>query len=268
MPQPDRMGRGSYIIGFAVAVCLVCSIFVSVSAVSLADLQADNKLLDRQSTILGVAGIRPEVESWEAERIKSAFTSRIVPRAIDLVTGEYTDAIDPVTYDQRKATRDPDQSRVAPPNDAQVPRLPNIGVIYEVKAERGDVVERIILPIEGKGLWSTLYGFIAFAPDLQTIEGLTYFQHGETPGLGGEVDNPRWKSRWAGRLAFDEDTGAVAISVIKGAAPPPEAAPHEVDGLAGATITARGVTHMLRLWLGAEGYGPYIAKAKAGGAGT
>ena len=92
-------------------------------------------------------------------------------------------------------------------------RLPNKAVVYQ-RVDDGDVLA-IILPVEGKGLWSTLYGFIALAPDTRTIEGITFYEHGETPGLGGEVDNPSWKALWPGRKAFDEDWEP-AIEVIKG----------------------------------------------------
>jgi Na+-transporting NADH:ubiquinone oxidoreductase subunit C len=126
----------------------------------------------------------------------------------------------------------------------------------------GDDVVLLILPIEGKGLWSTLYGFLALAPDTKTIEGLTFYEHGETPGLGGEIDNPRWKGLWKDRVAFD-DEGNPEIEVIKGAAGPPDTDPHRVDGLSGATLTGRGVTHLIQFWLSNDGYGPFLEKFRA-----
>jgi len=123
-------------------------------------------------------------------------------------------------------------------------------------------VEKMILPIEGKGLWSTLYGFLALDADARTIRGITFYQHGETPGLGGEVDNPGWKARWAGRQAFDEQ-GEVRIEVLKKEAGPPEEDPYHVDGLSGATITSRGVNELVRFWLGPNGFKPYIERYNA-----
>ena len=133
--------------------------------------------------------------------------------------------------------------------------MPDDGLVYEVVKD--DEVEAIILPIEGMGLWSTLYGYIALDADVNTIEGITFYEHGETPGLGGEVDNPRWKALWPGRKAFDE-RGNVKIQVKKGPAGPPSEDPYQVDGLSGATLTSRGVTNMLHFWLGEEGFGPYL----------
>ena len=114
---------------------------------------------------------------------------------------------------------------------------------------------RYIFPIEGKGLWSTLYGFLAVNKDLNTVEGIIFYAHGETPGLGGEIENPRWTGLWPGKKVFDKD-GSPAISVVKGQAKPGD--PYQVDGLSGATITARGVMHLVRFWMGDEGYGNYL----------
>jgi Na+-transporting NADH:ubiquinone oxidoreductase subunit C len=123
-------------------------------------------------------------------------------------------------------------------------------------------VEKLILPIYGKGLWSTLYGFLALEKDLKTVSGITFYQHGETPGLGGEVDNPNWKGKWQGKQAFD-DSGDVIIKVIKGAVIPgaPDA-DHQIDGLSGATLTARGVDNLVQFWLGENGYGPYLQQIR------
>ena len=95
-----------------------------------------------------------------------------------------------------------------------------------------------------------------------TIKGITYYKHGETPGLGGEVDNQNWKDKWPGRKAFDA-SGKVVIALIKGSAGSAEENPHQVDGLSGATLTSRGVTNMLDFWLSDMGYGPYLEKFRA-----
>jgi Na+-transporting NADH:ubiquinone oxidoreductase subunit C len=156
----------------------------------------------------------------------------------------------------------PDLStRIDPDDDiADIKRKPKYMVIYEVL--EGDRIDKYILPIYGKGLWSTLYGFIALDSDLQTIKGLTFYEHGETPGLGGEVDNPRWKEQWKGKQAFD-DEGKITIEVIKGIVDrsSPESK-YQIDGLSGSTITTRGVDYLVKFWLGDQGYGPFFANQK------
>jgi Na+-transporting NADH:ubiquinone oxidoreductase subunit C len=129
----------------------------------------------------------------------------------------------------------------------------------------GDKVIQLILPVNGYGLWSTLYGFLAVEADGQTIVGLSYYEHAETPGLGGEVDNPKWKKLWSGKKVYDTD-GNVAIEVVKGSVVRgSRGEEYKVDGLAGATLTSRGVSNMLQYWMGEEGYQKYLTKIQANG---
>lgn len=247
-------------IGFATAVCVVCSIFVASSAVALKDRQEENRVLDLRSKVLVVANLAEPGEALPRAVINQRFEENLTAVVVDLETGEERSDIDPSTYNQRAATQDPARSHVAPANPAKVTRLPENALIYELKD--GDQVQRLILPVQGYGLWSTLYGFIALSGDLETIEGITFYEHGETAGLGGEVDNPNWQALWPGRKAFDANWQP-EIQVIKGEAGPPATDPYRVDGLAGATLTSRGVTNLLRFWLGENGFGPYLAKYRA-----
>jgi Na+-transporting NADH:ubiquinone oxidoreductase subunit C len=250
-----------YTVLFAAAICVVCGILVSSSAVSLAERQEVNKALDRQQKVLEAAGLAEPGEPLTAEEVAEHFRS-IETRILDLETGRLDPSVDPATYDYRKAALDPAQSMAAPGNAAGVERMPKAVPAYFVEDELG-AVDMIVLPIQGLGLWSTLYGFLAIDADGNTVRGITYYQHGETPGLGGEVDNPRWKARWPGRKIYGEG-GEPEIEVIKGSAGPPAQDPHRVDGLSGATITSRGVTNMLHFWLGPEVYGPFLERFAAG----
>jgi Na+-transporting NADH:ubiquinone oxidoreductase subunit C len=254
-----RQDSNAYIIAFATAVCLVCSIVVSTAAVALRDRQARNKVLDRQTKVLVVAGVLEEGQTATAVEIEALFEDNIETRVVDLTTGEYDESVDAATYDQRKASKDPEMSSAAPANNAGITRVPSSALVYRRIAD--GQVQSLILPIEGKGLWSTLYGFIALAPDTTTIQGITFYEHGETPGLGGEVDNPSWKALWVGRKAYD-DNWQPAIEVMKGTAGPPSDDPYRVDGLSGSTLTARGVTNLVRFWLSDNGFDPYLEKVR------
>jgi Na+-transporting NADH:ubiquinone oxidoreductase subunit C len=250
-----------YTILFATAVCIVCAIVVSSAAVSLKERQDINAALDKQRNVLEAAGLREPGEKLDPEEVAKRFekVERIV---IDLETGEPVSDVDPATFDQAREAKDPATSDPAPPNPSLVKRIPNHALIYRVLDDNGNV-DTLVLPIEGYGLWKFLYGFIALESDLNTVRGITFYEHGETPGLGGEVDNPRWKSRWVGRKVFGDD-GEPKIEVIKGFAPPPAEAPYKVDGLSGATLTARGVTNLVHFWLGENGFGPFLQKAELG----
>jgi len=251
----------AYTVGFAAAICVVASIFVSGSAVALKDRQDANKLLDRQKKVLLVAGLMEEGAKLSPEEIQAIYADRIVPKAIDMKTGASVDDLDVASYDMKKFSTDPATSYAVDENVAKVKRLPEDALVYEVKNDAG-TIDQLIIPINGPGLWSTLYGYVSLSTeDYNTINGLIYYAHAETPGLGGEVDNPSWKAKWPGRKVFD-DKGDISIRVIKGAAGPPSEAPHEVDGLSGATLTSHGVTKSLQFWLGDEAFGPYIDLAK------
>lgn len=252
-----------YIISFAAAVCLVASLLVAGAAEGLKERQNRNKLLDVQKKVLTVSGLMAANDDLSDNEVSSLYQASIRPKAIDLRTGEFAPGVDADSYDQRKATKDAASSYTAPENRSRIRRLPNQIVVFDV-VEQGEL-KALILPIEGYGLWGTLYGYLALEPDARTILGITFYDHKETPGLGGEIDNPRWKRLWPGRLAFD-DRGNPKITVKKGFAGPVEEDPYQVDGLSGATITSRGVTNLLRFWLGNDGFGPYldIYRAQAG----
>lgn len=244
-----------YTILFAAAVCIVCGVLVSSSAVSLEDRQDMNAELEKQRNVLLAAGLLSADEKIPMQEIHQRFEA-VDPVVVDLETGRPVDDVDPKTFDQQAALKDPARSRAAPENNAGIKRLPNDALIYQVKNDAGEV-EMVVLPIEGLGLWGTLYGFLALDADTTTIRGLAYYKDKETPGLGGEVENPKWQALWKGRQAYD-DNWQPKIQVIKGQAGPPAEDPYEVDGLSGATITSRGVTNMLQFWLGDDGFGPYL----------
>lgn len=250
----------AYTIAFASLTCLICAILVSTSAVSLRDLQQTNADLDKRRNVLLAAGLAKSSEKLNFVEINKRFQS-IKATVIDITSGQPAQDIDLKDYDSKKVRNNPLTSRTAPINAARVSRIPKYVIVYQVFNDTQQL-EMIVLPIEGYGLWSTLYGFIALDADGKTVHGLTYYKHGETPGLGGEVDNPSWKARWTDRIIID-DTGNIVIEVIKGRAGSPNETPYFVDGLSGATITSRGVTNMLHFWLGENGFEPYLKILRA-----
>lgn len=248
----------------ALVVSLVASVFVAGSAIYLKPTQQANSLLDKQRSILSIAGIgNPELSSREVQEL---FASRIKARVIDLTTGEEKTDLDPAVFDPLKAARDPKTSIALSGEEdiAKVIRREQFTTIYLLETD--GLIEALILPVRGYGLWSTLYGFLALKTgDLNTVVGFGFYQHGETPGMGGEVDNPRWKALWPGKTLFDE-AGQPVIQIIKGGVNPSNpAAGHQVDALSGATLTSRGVNRLLLFWLGDLGFGPYLAKLRQQG---
>ncbi len=242
----------------ALSLCLVCSVIVSTAAVVLKPSQEANKSLDKKRNILEAAGmLQPEVS------VEEQF-AQITPRVVDMRTGKFSDDVDPERFDQRKAAKDPatSQNLSTDADIAKISRREDYAVVYLVQAADGEL-DKIILPVHGYGLWSTLYGFLALESDGNTVAGLGFYEHAETPGLGGEVDNPRWKSLWPGKQVYRDD--AVSIGLIKGSvdAASPDA-DWQIDGLSGATLTARGVTNLMHFWLGEDGFQPFLSNLKNG----
>ena len=236
---------------------IVCSAFVSSSAVLLRPNQAKNKDLDRKKNILMAAGL------YEKEKSVEEQFQQFEIKVVDLATGEFTEDVDVATFDQRRAAKSPDLSiKISKKDDlGGIKRRSRYALVYLSKDENG-TLRQLILPVHGKGLWSTLYGFLALDADLTTIKGFAFYEHGETPGLGGEIDNPRWKAQWVGKKAFDQ-TGQIRIEVVKGKVNPnsPDRQ-YQVDGLSGSTITSRGVKALLRYWLGENGFKPFLTRIK------
>lgn len=245
-----------------IALSLVCSIVVSTAAVSLRPLQQKNAVLDVQRNILSVAGLLEE-----GTNVTEAYQQFIEPKLVNLETGEFVEqseaGVAPAEYKQRAAAKDPSQSiKLSGDQDkAKIIRRANIATIYLVK-DASDNTEKLILPVHGNGLWSMMYAFVAVETDGNTVSGITYYEQGETPGLGGEVENPNWRAQFVGKKLFDENNKP-AIRVVKGGAPAGDL--YGVDGLSGATLTGNGVQNTFDFWLGDMGFGPFLTKVREGG---
>ena len=119
--------------------------------------------------------------------------------------------------------------------------------------------------MHGKGLWSTMYGYVALERDGSTVRGVTFYEHGETAGLGGEVSNPIWNAKWVGKETTGPE-GEILFRVARGAVEPGSPGEeHAVDGLSGATLTSNGVTYLIKYWLGEQGFGPFLERFREGG---
>ncbi len=243
----------------AFLLCVVCSVIVSTAAVVLKPVQQENKALDKKKNILSAAGMLPDGKVTR-EKVDEAF-KRIETKVVDLETGNYIAGQE--NFNARKAAKDPNQSIMMEPKEdiAGIKRRANLAEVYLVNSPEGEL-ESVILPVHGYGLWSTLYGFLALETDLNTVIGLGFYEHAETPGLGGEVDNPKWKAIWPGKQIFLEDK-TVGIKLVKGAVDSSQpGSEYKVDGLSGATLTSRGVENLIKFWMGNKGYGQYLDKIR------
>ena len=260
----------------ALWLCLAGAVVVAGSAVALKPLQEINKARDEKVNILEVAGLlEPGTD------VDTVFNN-IETKVVDLATGDYIASVDAKTFDQWKAAKDPGMSDAIPPEKdiASIKRKPKYAKVYLVKKD--GQLKSIILPVNGYGLWSTMYGFIALEADAQTVVGMNLYDQAETPGLGGEVVNPKWKALWKGKKVYNFtgkeihesnlsekgqaiEIGEVALGLVKGSVEAGKpGSEYQVDALAGATLTSRGVSNLVQYWMGKEGYGIYLAKVRTG----
>ncbi len=246
----------------AFLLCIVCSVLVSTAAVKLKPLQEKNKALSTKKNILQAAGLLEEGKDVEM------LFQKIQIKIVDLASGEFDDNIDGPKYNQKAAAKDPSRSILIPGDQdlAKIRRRAKKAPVFLVE-EDGEL-KTIILPIHGKGLWSTMYAFLALEGDANTVKGYTFYDHGETPGLGGEVDNPLWKKQWVGKKLFDKDWN-LAVKILKGKVNMSKpAAIHQADGLSGATLTNVGVNNLMHYWLGENGFGRFLVKIRQQGGGN
>ena len=211
---------------FALIITLVCSILLAAAATLLKPRQQENIQLDIKKNILKSVGLidaekdyaRQEILNLYAENIKAL----VINKAGDIVEGRTPESIDP------KVDKE----------------------LYPIDENKKDgEILAYIIPISGKGLWSTIYGYLAVEPDGKTVKGITFYQHGETPGLGGEISTGWFQSNFKGKSFVNDKGELVSITIVKGKVKDKIAAGeryHYVDGISGATLTGRGVTKFLK----------------------
>lgn len=247
----------------AISLCLVCSLMVSSAAVLLGPIQAAQQQENLRRNVLVTAGLLdPEDEDTNVNTVFAGVEARIV----DLQAGDFTDSINSQTFDPIEVRRNSATSDELEDDEdvAGIGRRERYVRVYIVRD--GDRISRLVLPIRGRGLWSTMSAFIALESDFNTVASINYFEHGETPGLGDEIEDADWQSIWVGRKIYDE-AGQPRLRVIRGRvnSGSPNAI-HEIDGMAGATLTGNGVSNTVAFWFGENGYGPFLENLRKEGA--
>jgi len=236
----------------AFAVCVVCSALVTGSVVALRPLQEENRERERRerlaSLVMGLPGV--------SELVAEAGEARLELRVVELASGAYAPGVDPESLLEGAGA---EVGEPLPPglDPAGIGKRPRHAVVYLLR--RGNGIHTVILPVHGQGYLSTMRGYLAVAGDGDTVRGITFTEHEETPGLGAEIASPEWQALWAGRRLRDP-AGRVRIRVVQEA--PAAGDPHAVQGIAGATRTGDGVTALVRFWVGPDGFGPFLERLR------
>jgi len=234
-----------------IGLCLLCSAIISLIAIQLRSVQNENVVKDMQKKIVSSAGLQLEYGSVENAMMN------IKTIVVDLDQGKIVD-INPNSYELSKELREEGKYKfLSAENDiASIKKREKYSKVFiEYK---DDKINTLILPVRGYGLWGILYGYLAIKSDFNTVAGLEFYEHKETPGLGAEIDNPKWKALWKGKKIYEEN-GEVSLKVIKGnVLASSDNINYEVDGLSGATLTCNGVTNLIAYWMGSDGFLNFI----------
>lgn len=297
-PPVDKVNTYKYTLIFMMVLSLICAIILSTLASVLKTPQEMAKELDRSKQMLIAARIlNPyqgyfQVEDEEGKFVPAKInsTGALEPTTEETVPSQsqilevYKNRIQPFLVN---SSGDPTTFKKADiAEEKYMLEFRKSGyyqeqekLIYKIFAnplpdQKEDGEKRpvigYVIPVNGMGLWDAIYGYLAIAPDANTVIGISWYDQKETPGLGANIAEPEWQSQFAGKHIFQESPGGktdfrtapLGITVIKGRvqemlANSPKAL-SAVDGMAGATLTGNGVTNAYRDVLAA--YRPYLLR--------
>jgi len=246
---------------------LLCSSLVSAAVVILRPIQLNNKMLERGRNIIKLTGLVENGVVPGDEEMLEMYRGMDV-RIVDIDQGIFNNDLDPLSFDPRRAVNDPELGIDIPADQdlASLGRRSRYSTVYMVLKDDGEL-DRIILPVHGTGMWSTMYGYVALESDLNTIAAATFYEQNETPGLGDQIMRPEWQAKWTGRKIYDE-AGDLRFAVNHGKVEPGSSTwLYEVDALTGATVTADAVTAMMQYWFGPHGYRNFLDELREQGVG-
>ncbi|KFZ28270.1 Na(+)-translocating NADH-quinone reductase subunit C [Pseudidiomarina atlantica] len=252
----ESLGKTLFVV---VALCLVCAIVVSGSAVGLKPIQQKNAALDMQRNVLDAAGL------LEADTdVVAVFNERVETKLVNLDTLEVVDSAngqDPVAYDPIAAANKPEWStKLEKSADiAGIGTRENVTKVYLIKGADGELATAVLY-VRGYGLWGTMYGLLALESDMNTVKGINFYEHSETPGLGGEIQNPKWVAQWQGKEIYGDEHASIELDIMKN----PSQENHDIDALSGATLTSNGVDNLVAYWFSDKAYGPLLDKIRKG----
>lgn len=204
---------------FATVLCVVCSLLLTAASTGLKTFQQKNIEVDRQKNILKAFGIVGEDQKIDAARIQSEYTQYVKSFWVD------------------------DTGRILKPDQRSPEDLP---IYLYIKNEK---VQAYVLPIDTRGLWGEIHGYLAIDNDGTTIRGFTVYKHQETPGLGGEIESRWFRKNFEGKKILNSRGQFASIHIAKGNAAdamPPDKRINYVDGISGATMTGKFLSEGLK----------------------
>ncbi len=238
----------TYIILFSIALTVVLGGLLSVTSVGLKPMQDKQVELDTKKKILGAVMDISSIE--DPNEILSLYDQRVESVVVDYEGNlvETNEKGEPLVAEKVSIQKN---YRIAPEN--------RIYPVYKFKAEDGSI-DAYVFPMWGNGLWDWISAYMAIDSDLNTVRGIAFDHKAETPGLGARIASEQIQSRYVGKEIYSESSELVSVTMVKGENNQ-GLSEHQVDGMSGATMTAKGVNAMIQQYLGC--YQPYIKKIKS-----
>jgi len=222
------------VIKFALMVSLVCSLLITAAAGGLKGFQQENIELDRKINLLKAANLIDPDKKPPREQIKSLYDTHIQEVIVDSQGKILTSGIEPDVKPDVK----PDMKPSVKPGEK--PGIES-GALHLYFYKTDEVIQGYILPINSRGLWGKIQGYLAFENDGQTVSGFSVFSHSETPGLGGEIESAWFQKNFTGKKILNSQNKFVSVGIAKGKVEnmPEKDQENYVDGISGATLTGK-----------------------------
>lgn len=204
---------------FAVLLCLICSILLTTASLGLQQFQERNMIIDKHKNILKSVGLIEAKRSYTGDEVEQLYSENIKQRWVD------------------------PSGRLIEESGRGEQSLP----VYLFMKD--DELEAYIVPINSRGLWGRILGYLAIEKDGSTVAGFTVYKHSETPGLGGEIEKQWFQKNWDGKKLVDQEGEFVSVGIAKGAVKdvvPTDKHDNYVDGISGATLTGKYLTAGIR----------------------
>jgi Na+-transporting NADH:ubiquinone oxidoreductase subunit C len=276
----QRKETDTYIFMFAGALCLVCALILSLAATALKPTQVANARLDILKNLMGSVGVTPEeLSSMTAQDVFEKYERDFEVLLLDKQDQEVDTSFmltELLTLGYPKEDLEAlDSSDLLRKFNVKKQLLanragrsleeydPGYKILFLYKP--GGTLKSYVVPIEGYGLWDLIRGYVALQPDLNTVMGITFYEHKETPGLGARITEDWFKDSYIGKKILNEQGELVSIKVAKGQAAafiPEDRLKHWVDGISGATLTGDGINQFLKQDLAF--YEPYFKTIRSG----
>ncbi len=205
--KTDKNSKKNVIV-FALLLSVICSLMITASVVGLKGFQTVNVELDKKINILKAADLIGN-KKLTKKQINELYADRIKAVSVD------------------------DQGKIL-----EKAGMNSLNLYF---FQENNVIKGYILPINTRGLWGKIQGYLAFEKDGETISGFSVFNHSETPGLGGEIESNWFEKNFKGKKILNSQNKFVSVGIAKGKVQnlPRDLQNNYVDGISGATLTGK-----------------------------